>query len=248
MSISTPEVMLALAQGRTFAANFSYPYTLTAGAPAGARVWVLWGPDGADSTPADPVVTTTDSKGNTWETFQPVVRGGTVSAAYGATSLLTTALVAGDTITLTNGDGWGVVRDSILIAYSTDVGTMDQGPLTASLTTSALSIGPTGATDTDEEIAWAFWGSGPRTFTMTNGYTKLAEIPTVVGSSERQLTVAYRILAATGAQTVTATMNSATTSIGSLSTWRGTAPPPPADTGAWIHNGTMWVPATRTLL
>jgi hypothetical protein len=245
--IGTPTALF-IGSGASSSGDDDYVVTLTGGAPVGQRVWVFHCADGGVATPTVPTITTLDSKGNTWTTFRAGMRngvtGGTV-VIYASTTVPTTALVAGDTVTIRSLD-WGASRRATAIFTASGVDTLDQQAAADPGSTSALSIGPTAATDTAEEICWAFWGSGIRTFTATGGYTEVAETGTSVGTSDRQVMVAYRIVTSTGTQTATGTLSASTTVVGALSTWRAAASE--SDQAHYIYNGTDWVPAAITLL
>lgn len=219
---------LFVGAGTSLNADSDYTVTLTSGASVGERVWVFHVVDGGDTIPSNaPPMTSADSKGNTYTTFQAAIRngvtGGTV-IVMGFSATVATALVPGDTVTITNTTGdFGAVRRCTVVAAATGVNTLDRQATSDPGSVSSLSIGPTSATDTVNEIVFGFWGLGTRTFTPGAGYTLLGTAATTTGSSDRQLSVEYKIVSTTGTQTATASLNSATTVIGAMATYRGVA-------------------------
>lgn len=245
MTISVPSVIFA---GTATTDNGAV--TLTAGAAVGDRVWFFSAMECGDTTPASPVMGITDSKSNSWTIFQTPLRNGTTGGTVmivGGSTVLTTALVAGDTVTIndTNND-FGSTRRATIVAASSGVDTLDQQATYVGGSASSPTAGPTAATDTADEIVFGIWGLGVRTFTPTTGFTTLGTQATAAGTLDRQLSVEYKIVSATGAQSSNPTFSSASTCVGAVATFRAAAP-----TEVFTHflwNGTTWDPARVTLL
>jgi hypothetical protein len=247
MTIGTPHALFIGSEDLALSPN--HAITLTSGAAVGERVWVFRAGDCADVSPQEPTLNATDTKGNTWTTFQPLVRNGvTLGTAFvdGFTTVLTTALVSGDVITVNCPAGdWASNKISTAVIGCTGVDTLDKQAIYTGAATSSLSIGPTAATDTADEIIFAWWGSGIRVFTEGTNYTELAE----TASSARQLSLEYRIVSATGAQTATGTFATSSTQAGAMSTWRATTAGGDPGTGVYILNSSAeWDNAEAILL
>lgn len=249
MAIGTPRTLYSGTSASHYGSSPTLTVTLTDGAAVGDRVWLFQAVEAGDTAPEVPAMSVTDSKGNAWTFFQPMLRngvtGGTV-AIIGASAPVTTALVAGDTVTIANTDGlWGTNRHATAIAAASGVDTLDQSAVYTGGSSSSPALGPTAATDTASEIVWEFYGSGVQAFTPSAGFTELAELATAGASANRQLSVAYKIVSATGTQSAQPTFAASTTVVGSLSTWRDASP---ATYTHYLFNGTDWVPADVTLL
>lgn len=212
----------------------TYTTTLTGAAAVGERAWYYCAMDAGVTAQVIPVMTLTDSKGNTWTQCQAPVRDG--STPGGATTMLVgftcvvgagKALAAGDTVTLHYGsDGWGCTRHATSIFSAVGAaGALDQGAVYQGVATAALTVGPTGTTTLADEIVIAAWCSGarpgPPPFAVGAGYTQLGNPQaTAVGTVDRQLSMEYKIINATGAQTATATISSSSTNCGSILTFK----------------------------
>lgn len=228
MAIGAPAVLYTASEADT-STDRAFVVTLTAGAAIGDTVFVFHGTDAGVTTPASPPMALADSSDNAYTVDQPFLRnttGGTVMI-LAASATVTAALVAGDTITLTNtSSDWGASRRSTVVCAVSGLAAsarLDQSATANPGSSSALSVGPTAATDTADEIAFALWGSGVRDFTPGTGWTLLSSTATAEGSANRRLSVQYRTLDSVGAQTAAASFSSATTNVGALLTYRATA-------------------------
>lgn len=235
----------ALAKGFTGSVT-SVAYTLTTGVPAGALVVIAAGGGGGGQSAA------TDSKGNTYGVAGRVsgqANGGDHTLLY---SVLTTALVSGDTITIskaTAGSYQVTITAVTGATFSAQASVLDQtatvNPATGAAAATAASIGPTAATTQASELVFAsfFLDGTPTGVTPGTGYTTDPNGLQPSSTGARGTWSEYRELSATGAQTATATVAPASHTAGVLATFKFT-PTPPTVRGA----GAMTSGAAATAL
>lgn len=248
MTISTPT---KLYEGTyTGALGPSTTHTLTAGAPVGARVWLFYASECGDTAPQVPTLNTTDSKGNTWTTWRAYMRNAATGATigiYSSTAVLTSALVADDTITITNPNAdWAANRIGLAVAACTGVDGIDQTASTDPGSTSSPSVGPVSLTGS--QIIWGVFGMGVRAATPGANFTEFAEVATAVGSADRQLYVEYRIVNSSGSYSAPASLASSTTVVGAMGTWKDAAPAATTPGVYMINDVGVWVPADMHFL
>ena len=182
--------------------------TLTLGSPVaqGDTVVVGIGAQGNVS-----VSSVSDSRGNTYHV--DVVRTYTSSSTVKSTTALvtapvTTALQAGDaiTVTLSVGNAWGfVAQDWSGITGLDQSGTMDSGGVAST----AVSASTSGATATAPEVVFALaTTNGWPSITAGSGYTATATLQASSGTVKRELGLEYQVVPSTGTQTGTFTLGS----------------------------------------
>lgn len=168
-----------------------------------------------------------DSKGNSYTVVAESINGTSISASI-IFAHCTTALVAGDTITVTldRTGGWGAAAASKISGLATadavDLFATNIG--TGSVITVAGS-GPT--TYADEILISLNLAYGDTTWTPGAGWTQLFEYPPPAGSFMREQQVQYRIISAieTPSSSVTAGSNNWCAAL--VTFVAGSAEPPP---------------------
>lgn len=187
------------------------PQTFTIPGGQGASVGSLVAL-GAVATNARTLTSVTDSKGNTWTVHPSQSAGGTnvnVAIAY---AVLTTALVAGDTITLTFSGNASVAVTAVEITGQAASSIVDQsGTYSAAGTSSSFAhpISSAGATDTSGEYVFVAWGyNGSNNGTPGAGYT--AQTRQASTGTVRSITGTYAANVSTGTQSTTLTVNVST--------------------------------------
>lgn len=203
--------------------------TLTAGAAVGSTVLVgiAW-ESAAGSVPT--ISAATDSKSNTYTTTPDVsVNAGTTVAVAVLRARLTTALVSGDTITVTVSGGsrgrWAMQADGF-----DDVNTspLDKTASNAPGSSASLSTGVTSATAQAFELVYAAFGFGSgRTVTIPGGWAGGAKVETSAGSGDRALQVVHKYVSTTGTQEGTLTLSSSSTYGAGIATYKYTPTDPP---------------------
>lgn len=178
--------------------------TLTAGAAVGDTVVV-----GAVNNGSITSLSVTDSKGNTYTTAAITANVGTpvteVSAAY---CRLTTALVAGDTITVTLPNSRTREAFVAIAVPNTDASPADKITNSAG-TDGAPTPGATGTLTKANEVAVLIVGSSVSTATAT-GYTVEGSTQTTVGSNERYITALTKVLSSTASENPVASTSAGT--------------------------------------
>jgi hypothetical protein len=151
-----------------------------------------------------------DSRGNTYRVDAIRQYSGTGKCTVAiASAPVTTALVQGDTIsvTLSVGNAWGFVAEDWSGLSSADqTGTADSNS-TASTTVSVSTPGPT-AQANEAAIAVAC-AAGQPGITAGGGYTLTADLKMAEGTAKRELGSEYQILSTTGVQTASFALGSA---------------------------------------
>jgi hypothetical protein len=177
-----------------------------------------------------PTITSiTDSRGNTWTTTPDVsVNAGTTLALAIIRARVTTALQAGDTITITisaSRSRWAIQVDEF-----DDVNTapLDKTASNAPGSAAALSSGVTAATTQAYELDYVALGFGTgRTVTIPSGWSGGAQVATSAGSTDRALQVIWRYTSGAGTQEGTLALSSASTYGGVIGTYKATSLLPP---------------------
>jgi hypothetical protein len=211
------------------ASTNSLAITLTAGAAIGSTVLIgcCW----ESSTGVVPTISSVvDSRGNTYSTTPDVsVDAGTTLAVMILRGKVTTALLAGDTITVTVSGGartrWCLQADAFDDLTATP---LDQTASNAPGSSASLSTGTTAATTQANEQLYAVFGFGSgRTTTIPSGWSGTAKVETSAGISDRGMQVIYKTVTATGTQQGTLTLSSASTYGGIIGTYKNTVAPAP---------------------
>ena len=186
-------------------------------------------------------LTATDARGNTY-VAGPKISDGTTRAVYSLVGNVTTALLNGDTITVSSTDGtnplarnrWNIVVEEVngLVAAPLDATASATG------TSNVLSAGTTGVTAQAEEIVFAAYSHGPlNTFSPGAGYTAGGSSVTSAGTTDMKLSTEYQVLDTAGAQTPAATQSSSSSFAGITLTLKAAATATTAADGA---SGTNW--------
>lgn len=194
------------------------------------------------------VASITDSSGNTWARHDAIsLRSGQCEVAWHHCHV-TTALDAGDTITVT----WGSTRSRKLIValvatgLDTAVGPDASSPKTVAVNpansgpngnSAAPSGSTTGATTAAQGLTVAAVGTGSAAGAVTAGagYSPGPSIITSAGSTNRRLATEHRTTTATGVQTATVSMAASALwamAIAHYPAATSTNVPPTADAGA----------------
>lgn len=212
------------------AATATSTVSVTAAVPTGhTLIGVICWESSAGSVPT--ITSVTDSRGNTWTTTPDVsVNAATTLAVAIIHARVTTALQAGDTITITISGGtrsrWCTQIDEFDDVNATTP--KDKSASNAPGSSAALSSGVTTATAQAYELLYAAFGFGSgRTVTIPAGWSGGAQVVTSAGSTERALQAVWKYATATGTQESTLTLNSASTYGGVISTYKATALEPP---------------------
>lgn len=198
MAIGTP---VNIGSGAAESSGNSVSMTLTAGVPVGEHVLVAGGCDGAGRV----LSSVTDSRGNTYQIdHQTNNMTGSANPSFVASARVTTALQVGDTITATWATSFFSTRTAAAVKVSglASSSWLDQhaGGHTQSTGTDPTPSVATPTTTQADEIVWGaiYFNSGSAATPGTN-YT---EVHDFAGSGGRRLATEYRIISATGAQTV----------------------------------------------
>lgn len=145
-----------------------------------------------------------DSRSNTY-TVDVSETNGTITA-HAAHSVLTTALQAGDTITLTLAASCtAVVAEAGQFQLHSASGALDQTAVSTG-TSTTLSVGPTSATTSATEFAVAVFAipGAPRKVIPASGWTTMDAVTSMNGSDG--MIILYEGLTATGAVTASCTV------------------------------------------
>jgi hypothetical protein len=186
-------------------ASTSITATVAAGGVAVGHTLVV----GLNGNGVGTVVSATDTRGNTYtiDRTSTATTGGQVLH-----TTVTTALLAGDTITVT-GDT-SISDRSMIAAEFSGVDDFDQ-VVSGSGTGTAVNSGATPATTQADELVVAFVGISSSTGTLTATDASYTQIGSAGVGLSRQTFMFYKTVAATGTQAITATLSA---SVG----WRGT--------------------------
>lgn len=196
--------------------------------PVGQTVGVSLAWDNGSAT--IPVISSvTDGRSNTYTTRAQAGTGSPTASCMLLQAPVTTALQAGDTITVTITGAR--VRWCLEANAFGSVGAFDQTQQTdAGASSTSLTTGATPATTYPSELDIAVFAFGAgRTITVPAGWTATgASVETAAGSTDRALQTIYQPVSATGAQTGTLTLNTASTYSAAIATFQLLmAPPPP---------------------
>lgn len=233
-----------LGTGTSIANVTSVASTLSVGAAVGTTVVGVVGTTTVSSV--IPTLTIADSKGHTWTQSTP-----SVSATLGGVIVffarITTALVAGDTITVTGNSARN--RWSMDIHSFDDVSSapaIDKQAQNNAGTSTAINGGTTAATTSADEVvfgAFVFGGVPAATFTAGFGFASSGTVDPGATSSNRAVALEWKYVSATGTQQATATLSPGSTYAGLTATLPVTpgAPPVGGRSGkARVWNGSAW--------
>lgn len=206
------------------AAATSVAVTLTAAVPTGRTLLIAACWEAAAGT-VPTISSVVDSRGNTYATDASVVSGTTVAVAI-IRCRVTTALLSGDTITITisaSRTRWALQVDEFDDVL---VSPLDKTATTAGASSTAMVTGTTAATTQASELLYAVYGFGVgRTVTLPGGWSGGPVLESTAGTSDRAVQAAWQYVTATGAQQGTATLSSASTYAGAIATYKTVAPP-----------------------
>jgi hypothetical protein len=169
-----------------------------------------------------PAVTVTDSKGNSYVTDVSVADAATNTLTI-FSCRLTTSVTTSDTLTINFGDG-SHNRWAVLVEQYDDLitGLHDKTASSTGVGTS-FSGGTTIATAQANELVFGAFGlSGPsgKVITAGSGFSNSAMQATAVGTSDRAVITEWKYVNSTGAQGATASVNNASTWVGSVATYQ----------------------------
>lgn len=197
--------------------------TLGSAVPAGDTVLgaMCWS---QDSTSVPTVSSIVDSRGNTYVIDKSAGAGNSTASCAIFRGTVTTALQAGDTITVTIESGrqrWILQADHVS-GLLTDP--LDQTAANDTGSSANLSTGTTSTTTQADEFLYAAFGFGRGSSQnisgVGSGWTATAQVNTTSPSVMRGLQVAYRTVSATGAQEGTATATGTTSYSGCIATYK----------------------------
>jgi len=170
-----------------------------------------------------------DSRSNTWTTTpdDSVVAATTLAVAV-IRARVTTALQVGDTITITISAArskWAIQIDEFDDVNASSP--KDVVAHNAPGSSTSLASGTTATTAQAYELLYAVFGLGTgRTITIPSGWSGGASVETT-GGTDRALQAAWKYQATTGAQSVTLTLNTASTYGGVIAAYKATSLAPP---------------------
>lgn len=210
---------------------------------------------------AVPTITSiVDSRGNTYASVAAINNGATVSQIifYGT---MTTALQAGDSITVTIGSSrsrWALVVDQF---DDLTTSPLDRSATNAPAASASLASGTTAATTAANELVYCVFGFGQgRTTTIPSGWSGGSIVESTAASANRALQATWRYVTATGTQAGTLTISSSSTYTGNIATFKAGSPPPPTsaihirnggvfvEADPYVMSGGAWVPAVAHVL
>jgi len=184
---------------------------------------------------AQPILSVSDSKGNTYTVDTYVAASSTVFVAV-FSGRLTTALTTSDTLTVTDSSANTRTRwvasveeyDNLIYPAAPLDQIVSNTARTTSMTTTASAT-----TTAANELVFATFGyavPSTQTFTVGSGYTASSQQATANGTNDRALANEWRTVNATGAQTATATISVLATYGAALATYKcinitGNTPP-----------------------
>lgn len=212
----------------------SVSITLTAGAPVGSTVLVgiVWEAGGGAGVPA--ISSVSDSRSNSYSTTPDVTAGGALNSTVAGAVLrtrVTTALQAGDSITVTVSGGtrsrWAMQADAF---DDVNASPLDKTTTTGNTSPSSAtpSTGTTAVTSQPRELVYCIFGFGSgRTVTVPTGWTDGPKVETSAGSTDRALQVIHKYVTATGTQEGTITLSSSSTYTAAAATYTYTPADPP---------------------
>lgn len=221
--------MTLLGTGTVNASNTVGAVTLAAGARVGQTVVgaIAWESSGGTIPTISSVV---DSRGNTWATEVTAGGGGNTTVALAIfRTRVTTALQAGDTITVTLTTArvrWAMQYDTFSepLPSALDKTAQNNNPGSAT----SLVSGTTAATTQPYELVYAAFGMGAaRSPSIPAGWSGTPSVETSAGSADRALQVIYQYTSAAGAQQAPLTLGVASTYAACVATYKAWAPPGP---------------------
>jgi hypothetical protein len=173
---------------------------------------------------ANPTITVTDTHSNSYSVDKQVNDNPTNTSATTIFSCrVTTQINSGDTITISSG-GVSRSRWAVSVQAFDDIlnPRLDQ---TASNTgvSATVNSGTTPTTTAANELIYAGFGSGVRTFTPGSGFAAATTMSTTVGSTDRSLNAEWKYIAATGTQTATGTLSSSSAFTGAIATYKSSS-------------------------
>jgi hypothetical protein len=170
------------------------------------------------------VTSVSDTRGNTYTIHGTESLGSLVAVLISAS--ISTALISGDTITLSNpsGESGLAICSEFSGLASSSIDQYTSGDIAFD---TALSCGPTGTTVQADELVFSafFAGSNSVTFTPGSGFTQ-TDTGGYPGAPSYTYLNQYKVVSATGTQTATATASAATAAIGLLATFKAEAGTP----------------------
>lgn len=212
--------------GTVVAASATGTITLGAGKAAAVGqtviVGVVW-ESGSGTIP--PISGATDSRGNTYTLDEDAGGSGNTTVALSIVrGRVTTALTAGDTITVTISGGtrsrWSLVAetfDDVAASSPLDQHTSNDNPGNSG----SLVTGATPTTTQATELVVAFFGFGSgRSVTIPAGWDGGAKVETSAGSTDRAGQLIWKYVTSTGAQQGTLTVSPSSTYAGAIATYK----------------------------
>ncbi|OHA79556.1 MAG: hypothetical protein A2747_03910 [Candidatus Yonathbacteria bacterium RIFCSPHIGHO2_01_FULL_44_41] len=203
------------------------------GVASGNTVIIGIASDYSSANPPPLIPVCSDSKGNTYTTdveynYNNSKQGSICSAP------ITTALVSGDTITVThtslNASAMSATEFSGLLTASA----LDQTAKTYSLTTALDSTATASTAQADELLFGSFTSEAPPTTTFTAGgiFTALPSAGTSGSAASSNMTIftEYQIVSSIGTYNATGTLSGANDSIDLIATYKATVAAPPSGT------------------
>lgn len=196
---------------------------LTAGVPVGSTVLggVVW--ESADNT-TPTVSSIVDSKGNFYVVDQSVA-GGATAAAIIVRGKVTTALVSGDTITITISAArtrWAISFEG----FTDFLAALANTPLDATTNNAASSAatmdpGTTARTTQDSTLSYVVHGLGTgRTFTIPGGWTAAPSVETTAATINRAVKCLHRYNTVIGTQNSQTPIAPTSTNVGCIAVYR----------------------------
>lgn len=168
-----------------------------------------------------------DTRGNTWTTTpDDSANSGTTVAGAIVRARVTTALIPGDTVTVTLSVArarWAVQIDRVpdLAVNPLDQHTHNTGA------SASLSTGTTTATVARAEFVYAIFGIGPgKTITLPSGWGGGPKVESTNGAADRAIQTMWLYVSATGAQAGTLTLDSSSTYMAAVATYKVAIPRP----------------------
>jgi hypothetical protein len=193
------------------------PITTTIDIPAGALAILGC----ANATPATAVTGIADTRSNTW-VLRSAGSAGANARATIAEALITTSILAGDTITITWGGNVAVRIGSVCFVWGQAPSAHDQAGTGTGSATATWAAATAGATAQPAEVAFLCvgWGSttGGQTMSNLNGYTQLAS--RVTATTIRGMWFGYRFLTAAAIETGTVVSTTAETYSSAIDTYK----------------------------
>lgn len=197
--------------------------TLTAGVAVGHALIV--GAAWESAAGVVPTITSiADSRGNAYTVEESANAGVTVAVAI-IRARVTTALQAGDTITITVS-----ASRSRWLLQADDFDDLKTAPLdvhagnSTGASSASCTTGTTANTTQAGELLYALWAFGPgRTVTLPQGWSGGAKLETTAGATDRGMQAAWSYVDGTGPKSATLGLSSASVYAGAITTYKTTA-------------------------